>query len=135
MITMITGGVTMKEKKNAVITFRTEDWIKDQLQLAADKFEWSLAQMVEKICKKYVACPAPEHIIIKTTDLINAVEEIKSENTTGAVEILITLRENEDKTDVEKILTYSILENGGAGCIADFEAIAEMKPEEIEEIP
>ena len=125
----------MKDKKNAVITFRTEEWIKDQLIIAAEQNKWSLAQTVEELCKKFIACPQPEHIIIKTQDLINAVEEIKKEGTNGAVEFLITLQANEDETDVEKIITYNVLECGGRGCIMGFEPIVEMTKEEILNIP
>ena len=42
----------MKEKKNAVITFRTEEWVKNELQKIADINKWSLAQTIEEICKK-----------------------------------------------------------------------------------
>ncbi len=125
----------MKDKKNAVITFRTEEWIKEKLIIAAEQNKWSLAQTVEELCKKFIACPQPEHIIIRTQDLINAVEEIKKEGTKGAVELLITLQPNEDETNAEKILIYNVLENGGFGCTTGFDPIVEMTKEEILDIP
>lgn len=42
----------MKEKKSSVITFRTEEWVKDQLQIAADQNQWSLAQTAETVAAK-----------------------------------------------------------------------------------
>ena len=43
----------MKTKKNIVITFRTDEETKKSLdQMAAEK-EWSISQVVEKICKEY----------------------------------------------------------------------------------
>lgn len=124
----------MKEKKNAVITFRTETWIKDRLQMAAEQNKWSVAQTVEELCKKFVANPQPERIIIKTTDLIALVEEIKKEGTTGAVELFIDLKPNKDETDVEKVLSTSMLMNGGRGLITGFTTVTEMKPSEIKEL-
>lgn len=47
------GGQIMKTKKNIVITFRTDEETKKSLdQMAAEK-EWSISQVVEKICKEY----------------------------------------------------------------------------------
>lgn len=125
----------MKEKKNAVITFRTEEWIKEQLQMAAAQNKWSVAQTVEEICKKFIANPQPERIIIKTTDLINAVEELKKEGTTGAVELFINLQVNDDETDIQKTIEFTMLECGGRGHISGFEPIIEMTQDQILDIP
>lgn len=40
-------------KKTEVITFRTDTDTKDQLAKIATEKEWSIAQVVDKICKEY----------------------------------------------------------------------------------
>lgn len=40
-------------KKTEVITFRTDSETKDQLAKIAMQKEWSIAQVVDKICKEY----------------------------------------------------------------------------------
>lgn len=43
----------MKPVKNNVITFRVDDSIKEKITQMAEEKEWSIAQVVEKICKEY----------------------------------------------------------------------------------
>lgn len=43
----------MKSKKNVVITFRVDEMIKTKIDAMAEEKEWSVAQVVEKICKEY----------------------------------------------------------------------------------
>ena len=43
----------MKPKKNVVITFRTDTQMKEMLERLAEEKEWSISQVVEKICKEY----------------------------------------------------------------------------------
>lgn len=40
-------------KKTEVITFRTDAEIKEKLSKMAAEKEWSVAQVVDKICKEY----------------------------------------------------------------------------------
>lgn len=40
-------------KKTEVITFRTDEKTKKLLNQMAEEKEWSIAQVVEKICKEY----------------------------------------------------------------------------------
>ena len=40
-------------KKTEVITFRTEKETKDLIERMAAEKEWSVAQVVDKICKEY----------------------------------------------------------------------------------
>ena len=40
-------------KKTEVITFRTDSETKEQLTKIAEQKEWSIAQLVYKICKEY----------------------------------------------------------------------------------
>lgn len=40
-------------KKTEVITFRTDPETKEQLNQMAEEKEWSIAQVVDKICKEY----------------------------------------------------------------------------------
>lgn len=40
-------------KKTEVITFRTDEETKKKLQEIANEKEWSIAQLVDKICKEY----------------------------------------------------------------------------------
>lgn len=51
--TMYTGGVQMKPIKDNVITFRTDDEIKNRIYKMAEEKEWSISQVVNKICKEY----------------------------------------------------------------------------------
>lgn len=43
----------MKEKKTIVITFRTDTKTKEKLDKVAEEKEWSISQVVEKICKEH----------------------------------------------------------------------------------
>lgn len=43
----------MKLKKDIVITFRTDAETKALLDKMAEEKEWSVSQVVEKICKEY----------------------------------------------------------------------------------
>lgn len=43
----------MKPVKNNVITFRVDDTIKEKITKMAEEKEWSIAQVVEKICKEF----------------------------------------------------------------------------------
>lgn len=43
----------MKPKKDVVITFRTDAETKQCLDRMAEEKEWSISQVVEKICKEY----------------------------------------------------------------------------------
>ena len=125
----------MKEKKTAVITFRTEEWVKDLLQEAADQNKWSIAQTVNELCIKFVVNPQPETIIVKTKELVNIANElIKKGNETGT-QLRIDISTDENKTEIYKELFFEVLESGGHGCIADFDAIKEMTEEEILDIP
>lgn len=40
-------------KKTEVITFRTNEEVKTELDRIAKEKEWSVSQVVEKICKEY----------------------------------------------------------------------------------
>ena len=51
--TMYTEVIRMKEKKNVVITFRTDEKTKKELDEMAKAREWSISQVVEKICKEH----------------------------------------------------------------------------------
>ena len=125
----------MKEKKTAVITFRTEEWIKEQLQKVAEHNKWSIAQTVEEICKTYVCNPQPNRIIVKTKELAKVVGECLRENKQSATEINIDIQTNEEETDYYKVLNLQLIESGGLGCIPDFDSIKELTEEEILDIP
>jgi len=43
----------MMAKRTEVITFRTDSETKQNLSQMAEEKEWSIAQVVEKICKEY----------------------------------------------------------------------------------
>lgn len=124
----------MKEKKTAVITFRTEEWVKDLLETLAEQNRWSIAQTVNEICKEFVTNPQPGEITIKTTDLINVINEIIAEGK-EAVEISISNVTNADINTSQKTLHFGTLESGGMGACYDFDAIKGMTPEEILNIP
>lgn len=125
----------MKEKRNAVITFRTEDWVKDILEKAAEENKWSLAQTVNELCKKFVANPQPEQIIVKAKDLIEAVKQIENTGEEFGVHLLIDLIADTDKMTIQKVLRFDLLECGGMGLREGPEEIKEMTREEIADIP
>lgn len=125
----------MKEKKTAVITFRTEEWVKEILEKAAKENKWSVAQTVNELCKKFVVNPQPETITIRVSDLIAAVEEIKAEGEDKAVKLMIWMETNEDETELIKTLNFDVLECGGHGCISGFDTIYELSHEELLDIP
>lgn len=123
----------MKEKKTAVITFRTEQWTKEALERIANTNKWSVAQTVNELCKKYAINPRPEEIIIKASDLIKLVNEIKAEGENKAVRLIIDL-ETDGETAYKTIRT-EVWECGGHGCIGDFDEVREMTAEEIQNLP
>lgn len=43
-------------KKTEVITFRTDAETKAKIEAIAKQKEWSVAQVVDKICKQYFIC-------------------------------------------------------------------------------
>ena len=43
----------MKEKRSIVITFRTDEKTKEKLDKMSQEREWSVSQVVEKICREY----------------------------------------------------------------------------------
>lgn len=43
-------------KKTEVITFRTDTETKTKIEEIAREKEWSVAQVVDKICKQYFKC-------------------------------------------------------------------------------
>ena len=86
----------MPEKKTEVITFRTEEWVKNLLQTAADQNKWSIAQTVNEICKSFVCNPQPDRIVVRTKDLAKLVGECLRENRESAADIRIDLRQDEE---------------------------------------
>lgn len=124
----------MKEKKTAVITFRTEEWVKEELQEIANQNNWSQAQVVEQLCKNFIANPEPNHIIIKTEDLLKITKELEEEACGGA-EIQIDFRWDKTSQTYYKEFTINGLETSGMGCIAMDSVAKEMTEDEIREIP
>lgn len=43
----------MKPLKNQVITFRVDEEIKAKIDAMAEEKEWSISQVVERICRDY----------------------------------------------------------------------------------
>lgn len=43
----------MKPLKNQVITFRVDEEIKAKIEKMAEEKEWSISQVVERICRDY----------------------------------------------------------------------------------
>lgn len=125
----------MKEKKTAVITFRTEEWVKDLLQEAADQNKWSIAQTVNELCKKFVVNPQPETIIVKTKELVRIANELIEEGNETGTQLRIDISTDENETEIYKELCFEVLESGGHGCITNFDTIKEMTEEEILDIP
>lgn len=122
----------MKEKKNSVITFRTEDWVKNQLQIAADQNQWSLAQTAETICKKFVANPQPGTIVIKLKNLEEIINQVKEG---GYQAIKLNIDIVEENNELYKELDIIGLESGGWGACYDFDTIRGLTKLEILDIP
>lgn len=125
----------MKEKKTAVITFRTEEWVKDLLEEIATQNKWSIAQTVNELCKNFVTNPQPEKITVKTKELLKSTQELILEGEETGTQITIAINSNEENNEIYKELRFEVLESGGHGCIADFDTIKEMTEEEILDIP
>lgn len=120
-------------KKTAIITFRTEEWVKNEIQKYAEANKWSPAQTVEEIIKLFIANPHPNKITVKTTDLIEMVEALK-ENECGGAEISIELHQNSEETILFKELEIGGLITGGYGYISLDKTAPEMTEEEVLEI-
>lgn len=125
----------MKEKKTTVITFRTEDWVKETLQEYAQQNKWSVAQTVETICKNFIADPFANEIIVSLADLIKIVDQLKNEGIDKGVRMYTVLEANEGKLELKKRMEFELLECGGNGCITGFEPIYQLNEEEILDIP
>lgn len=125
----------MAEKKNEVITFRTEAWVKDELQKVADHNKWSIAQTANQIIMNYLINPRPNMITVKAEDFIKAAIEIRQEGLNKGVEISIDLKFDPETKEPQKVFSFNVLECGGLGCIGDFDEIKEMTKEEILDIP
>lgn len=124
----------MKEKKTAVITFRTEEWVKNELQEIANQNNWSQAQVVEQICKNFIANPEPNKILISTKDLTKITEEVEREKCGGA-EITINFQWDEENKTYYKELEINGIESGGLGSIGMDTVARELTEEEINDIP
>lgn len=125
----------MAEKKNEVITFRTETWVKDELNKVANHNKWSTAQVVNQLCLNYLSNPQPNQITIKADDLIKAAIAIRQEGLEKGVEISIDLIWDEENNVYKKELNFAMIECGGLGQIGGFNSIAEMSFDEISNIP
>ena len=125
----------MPEKKNEVITFRTEQWIKEELQKVAEYNKWSLAQTANQIIINYLVNPRPERITISSEEFVKAAIAIRKEKGKKGVEISIDLKKDPETKETSKYLTYRLLECGGLGCIDGFDDIKEMSEDEILDIP
>lgn len=125
----------MRDKKTAVITFRTEEWIKEALTQQASQNQWSVAQTVNAICRDFAIDPTPGEITIKISDLVKIVEELKEEGIDKAVHLHIDLEPNENETELLKKIEFEVWECGGTGCISGFDPIYEMTQEEVLDIP
>lgn len=125
----------MPEKKSEVITFRTEEWIKTELQRIADLNKWSVAQTANQIIANYLINPYPGSITISAEELIKAAVNIRKEGINKGVEISINIRKDYASEEVHKFFDYRVIDNGGLGCIDDFEGIKELTEDEILDIP
>lgn len=124
----------MKEKKTAVITFRTNEEIKEALIECAKQNEWSQAKTIEQICKNFLVNPEPFKITIWAKDLLEIAKELKEEGC-GGVELSIDLKWDEETETYYKELNAYGLEGGGFGSIL-FDACARgMTEEEQLDIP
>lgn len=91
----------MKEKKTTIITVRTTEWVREELEEMAKEKQWSISQLVEQIILDYFD-PANAEItqnegerVIKLLDLIEKQDEINLRTTVKlAVEndLLTTLK-------------------------------------------
>lgn len=121
-------------KKDKVITFRTEEWVKSAIEEIAQQNKWTPASTVEEIIKQYIANPYPGEITVKSEELVSVTKDLIETDNIQAVELSISLELNEDKTDIQKKLFITGLECGGRGAL-ESEIIDEMTEEEILNIP
>lgn len=52
----------MKDKKTEVVTFRTDKNTKQNLDKISEEKEWSVSQVVEKICREYFEKQEKENV-------------------------------------------------------------------------
>lgn len=124
----------MKEKKSAVITFRTEEWVKQKLEQYAKEEKRSIAQIAEQACRNIAIDPRPNEIIVKTEELYSKVKEYK-EDGTKAIILHFDMVPNDEERVIYKAIHFEGLESGGRIRWQDMDEIEEMTTEEILEIP
>ena len=94
----------MADKKSEVITFRTEEWVKNELQKVADHNKWSTAQTANQIIVNYLLNPHPESITISAEDFVKAAVAIRKEGIDKGVEISINLKKEHESEMPHKYL-------------------------------
>lgn len=122
----------MKEKKTAVITFRTEEWVKELLEEVANQNRWTIAQTVNEICKYFVLNPNPDEITIDTRKLLESLQEISNSFPVSATRLFIEMTPNEEENKFNKTLNFEVLEYGRLGSCMDFDKINEITEEELD---
>lgn len=125
----------MKEKKSEVITFRTEPWVKNQLEQVAMQNQWTIAQTVNQLCMNFLVEPRPNMITVKTEEFVKLAIEARREGLKTGIELSIETVWNKEKENYEKELSATVIESGGLGAINGFDALKEMTEDEILEIP
>lgn len=124
----------METKKTAVITFRTQEEIKEALNECAKQNQWSQAQVVEQICKNFLVNPEPFKITIWAKDLLEMAKELQEEGC-GGVELSIDLKWDEKTETYYKELNAYGLEGGGFGSILFNTCAKDLTDEEKLDIP
>lgn len=122
----------MKEKKTAVITFRTEEWVKELLEEVANQNRWTIAQTVNEICKYFVINPNPDEITIETRKLLETLQGISNSFPVSATRLFIEMTPNEEENKFNKTLNFEVLEYGRLGSCMDFDEINEITEEELD---
>lgn len=85
----------MKEKKTSIITVRTTEWVREELEAIAYEKQWSISQLVEQIILDYL-------------DPINA--QITQDDEQNALKLL-NLIEKQGTIDLKTVIKLAIENN------------------------
>lgn len=121
------------DKKTEVITFRTDETTKQILEKESKKRDWTVAQIVNNICKSYIENQNPGSIVLKSKTFFEYVEKLKNDKTIEAIEVNIYTYEDDNKIN-KKYFSIDVIRCGGMVCEDNDDSLMEMTQEEIYEI-
>lgn len=72
------------EKKTTVITYRTSEATKEKLQVIANKYDWTISKLSERIITKYIEDQEQKVIQATIEDLIKTIMYVYNDSTEAA---------------------------------------------------